>query len=76
MVAQGSSLLFLLDETTGARVPLRRKNGSWLAGKTQYSTADLLSVLDKTPERLSPNALLRPVFQDFLLPTQAWTPAM
>jgi bacillithiol biosynthesis cysteine-adding enzyme BshC len=71
LVAQGSSLLFLLDETTGARVPLRRKNGSWLAGKTQYSTADLLSVLDKTPERLSPNALLRPVFQDFLLPTQA-----
>ena len=71
LVAPGSSLLFLLDETTGARVPLRRKNGSWLAGKTQYSTADLLSILDNTPERLSPNALLRPVFQDFLLPTQA-----
>jgi len=71
LVAPGSSLLFLLDETTGARVPLRRKNGSWLAGKTTYSTPDLLSVLDKTPERLSPNALLRPVFQDFLLPTQA-----
>ena len=37
----------------------------------QYSTADLLAILDTTPERLSPNALLRPVFQDFLLPTQA-----
>ena len=49
LVAPGSSLLFLLDETTGARVPLRRKNGAWLAGKAQYSTADLLSILDAAP---------------------------
>jgi bacillithiol biosynthesis cysteine-adding enzyme BshC len=71
LVAPGSSLLFLLDEATGARTALRRKNGSWLAGKAQYSTADLLAILDTAPERLSPNALLRPVFQDFLLPTLA-----
>ncbi|HEY1807270.1 MAG TPA: bacillithiol biosynthesis cysteine-adding enzyme BshC, partial [Acidobacteriaceae bacterium] len=85
LVAPGSSLLFLVDETTGARIPLRRKNGSWFASsaahqpssgssgpaKTQYSTADLLAILDTAPERLSPNALLRPVFQDFLLPTLA-----
>ena len=71
LVAPGSSLLFLLDETTGARIPLRRKNGSWLAGKASFSTADLLAILDAAPERLSPNALLRPVFQDFLLPTLA-----
>lgn len=71
LVAPGSSLLFLLDEATGARTPLRRKNGIWLAGKAQYSTADLLAILDSAPERLSPNALLRPVFQDYLLPTLA-----
>ncbi len=71
LVAPGSSLLFLLDETTGARTPLRRRNGNWFAGKTQYSTADLLGILDAAPERLSPNALLRPVFQDYLLPTLA-----
>jgi bacillithiol biosynthesis cysteine-adding enzyme BshC len=71
LVAPGSSLLFLLDEATRARTPLRRKNGSWIAGKTQYSTAELLAILDSAPERLSPNALLRPVFQDFLLPTLA-----
>jgi bacillithiol biosynthesis cysteine-adding enzyme BshC len=71
LVAPGSSLLFLIDEATGARQPLRRKNGSWLAGKNQHTTADLLAILDTAPERLSPNALLRPVFQDFLLPTQA-----
>ena len=44
----------------------------WTAGKKSYSTEDLLAILDSAPERLSPNALLRPVFQDFLLPTAAY----
>jgi bacillithiol biosynthesis cysteine-adding enzyme BshC len=71
LVAAGSSLLFLMDEESGARLPLRRKNGSWIAGKATYFTEDLLRILDETPERLSPNALLRPVFQDYVLPTMA-----
>ena len=75
LVAPGSSLLFLIDEKTGARLPLRRRNGAWVASqngdKQQYSAEDLLAILDAAPERLSPNALLRPVFQDFLFPTQA-----
>ncbi len=72
LVAPGSSLLFLLNEATGARESLRRKGETWVAGKTTYSTGDLLGILDSAPERLSPNALLRPVFQDFLLPTAAY----
>jgi bacillithiol synthase len=72
LVAPGSSLLFLLDAETGTRVPLRRKGETWLAGKTTLATADLLAILDAEPERLSPNALLRPVFQDFVLPTAAY----
>lgn len=78
LVAPNSSLLFLIDEATGARQALRRKNGDWFTAtpggkeKTTCSTADLLSILDAAPERLSPNALLRPVFQDYLLPTAAY----
>ena len=76
LVAPGSSLLFLLDETSGARQALRRKGDAWVvnhsASRASYSTAELLAILDATPERLSPNALLRPVFQDFLLPTAAY----
>jgi bacillithiol synthase len=73
LVAEGASLLFLLDETTGERVALRRNGeGQWKAGARTYSSAELLEILESAPERLSPNALLRPVFQDTLLPTAAY----
>ena len=73
LVAPGSSLLFLLDETTAERTALRRTGeGQWKAGSRTYTTADLLDILDTAPERLSPNALLRPVFQDTILPTAAY----
>jgi bacillithiol biosynthesis cysteine-adding enzyme BshC len=75
-VGAQSSLLFLLDEKTGARLALKRiaptaaePGGLWQAGRQSYSTADLIGILDAEPERISPSALLRPVFQDFLLST-------
>jgi bacillithiol biosynthesis cysteine-adding enzyme BshC len=77
LVADSGSMLFLIDETTGERLALRRSasdNGDsqWKAGGRAYSTAELVGILDATPERLSPNALLRPVFQDTVLPTAAY----
>lgn len=73
LVGPESSLLFLLDEASGARMPLRRTaEGGWRAGARSYSVAELLQILETMPERLSPNALLRPVFQDGLLPTAAY----
>lgn len=75
-VAPQSSLLFLIDEKNGARVALKRMpssatepKGLWQAGRDRYSTEDLLGILDAAPERISPAALLRPVFQDLLLGT-------
>ena len=71
-----SSLLFLIDDQTGARTALKRlapsagePAGAWQAGRELISTADLLGILDSEPERISPSALLRPVFQDYLLST-------
>jgi bacillithiol biosynthesis cysteine-adding enzyme BshC len=73
-----SSLLFLIDQESGARLALKRQppsaaepNGLWRAGRQSYSTAELLAILDAEPERISPAALLRPVFQDFLLSSSA-----
>ncbi len=72
LVPPQASLLFLF-EPTGARVALKRTpDGGWQAGRQPYSTAQLLAILEAEPERLSPNALLRPIFQDSILPTSAY----
>ena len=75
-VGTQNSLLFLIDEKTGARLALKRTAphaqepaGLWQAGRQDYSTADLVGILEAEPERISPAALLRPVFQDLLLST-------
>ncbi len=73
-VSAQSSLLFLIDEKSGARQALKRiapnaaePGGLWQAARQTFSTADLVGILEAEPERISPSALLRPVFQDFLL---------
>ncbi|MBS1802137.1 MAG: bacillithiol biosynthesis cysteine-adding enzyme BshC [Acidobacteria bacterium] len=75
-VASDSSLLFLLDERTRARLSLKRipasaaePKGLWQAGRDRFTTADLLGILAAEPHRVSPAALLRPIFQDYLLGT-------
>jgi bacillithiol biosynthesis cysteine-adding enzyme BshC len=80
LVKAGASLLFVVSEVEGVktRQALRRlPDGGWRAGNggssaKSYSTAELLEILEREPERLSPNALLRPVFQDTILPTVAY----
>jgi bacillithiol biosynthesis cysteine-adding enzyme BshC len=73
LVTDTSSLLFLLDEKTGARHALKQTTKEmWAAGNERYHTKDLLAILDSAPERISPSALLRPVMQDALLPTSAY----
>ncbi len=75
-VAQQSSLLFLIDANSHARIALKRQPatasepaGLWQAGRQKYSTAELVAILEAEPERISPSALLRPVFQDYILST-------
>ncbi len=72
LVTPQSSLLFLVDSQSGARLPLRHADGGWKAGSQSYTEAELLGILEGEPERISPNALLRPVFQDAILPTTAY----
>jgi len=61
-----SSLLFLLDE--GRRMALRQRNGNFATKEREYT----LDQLSARGEDLSPSALLRPVLQDYLLPTVAY----
>jgi bacillithiol synthase len=78
-VGPHSGLLFLIDKESGARLALKRlpvsaqePDGLWQAGRQSFSTADLVGILSAEPERISPSALLRPVFQDFLLSSSAY----
>lgn len=58
-----TSLVFLLDQDR--RITLRRQNGEYLSKERRFTVEELAD----RAEHLSPNALLRPVVQDYLLPT-------
>ena len=61
-----TSLVFLLDGQR--RATLRRQNGEYASKDRKYSAEELID----RAEQLSPNALLRPVVQDYVLPTVAY----
>jgi len=61
-----TSLVFLLDGDR--RIALRRQNGDYTSKDRRYSMDDLV----RSADHLSPNALLRPVVQDYILPTIAY----
>lgn len=69
-VTRETTLLFCSVE--GRREPVHRKNGKFAAGKAWFTREELLAAIENRPEDFSPNALLRPVMQDTLLPTAAY----
>ena len=67
-VTSSSTLLFAMRD--GARVPIHQaKTGEFLVGEEKVSRQQLLDLASKSPQSFSPNVLLRPVVQDYLLPT-------
>ncbi len=78
-VTESSVLLFA--SRNGARTPISRRssgNGSEFvidgeAAAEKLSQSQLLAEIDSHPQRFSANVLLRPIVQDFLLPTLAYT---
>jgi bacillithiol synthase len=69
-VTNSSTQLFFRNGN--ARQAVQRKNGHFAANGKQWSAEQLWQQIAETPELFSPNALLRPVVQDFLLPTAAY----
>ena len=74
-VTAASTLLF--EVKNGARTVIRRKNngvnGEFVVGEEKVSAEDLIDRIEATPENFNPNALFRPVIQDYLLPTLVYT---
>jgi bacillithiol synthase len=75
-VTPSSTLLFMLQN--GGRTPIhRRSNGgsaepTFVVGEEVVPLAQLLQRISSEPELFSANVLLRPVVQDYLLPTLAY----
>src|SRR5262249_20153891 len=66
-VTPSHTLCFYLEN--GARTPVRHHDGRFLIGERTVAAAELLSETERCPERFSANVLLRPITQDYLLPT-------
>jgi bacillithiol biosynthesis cysteine-adding enzyme BshC len=75
-VNASSTLLFA--ERDGSRVPVHRRGGGsaeaeFVIGEATVSQTELLRKIAAEPHEFSANVLLRPVVQDYLLPTLAYT---
>ncbi|MGC2234836.1 MAG: bacillithiol biosynthesis cysteine-adding enzyme BshC, partial [Pyrinomonadaceae bacterium] len=72
LVDENSFPFFFLNEN-GERQALRQDLESGKVktqrSKTEFDKSVLKEIAENSPQRLSPNALLRPVVQDYLLPT-------
>lgn len=69
--------MLLFTTRQGARTPISRRATEFVidgeAAAEKLSQSQLLAEVDSHSERFSPNVLLRPIMQDYLLPTLAYT---
>lgn len=64
--------LFLLDEAGRYKLDAEEAGFSLRGQDRSFSREEILSLLDRHPERFSPNVVLRPLMQDWILPTAAY----
>ena len=71
-VTARSTLIFSMGPGPGTRQPIAVSGGKLVCGEQSWTKEELIQAVEAEPEKFSPNALLRPVLQDFLLPTAAY----
>ena len=66
--------VFYLQDGSRDRIIRNENDGFSLVNKNvQWNENQLLELIDSHPESFSPNVLLRPLYQEFLLPNVAYT---
>lgn len=69
-VTPSHTLCFYFED--GARAPVRLQeagDGGFVVGARRFSRQEIFDEAERCPERFSANVLLRPILQDYLLPT-------
>src|SRR5262249_11826275 len=66
-VTPSHTLCFYFEN--GVRTPVRHQGAEFFVDERKLTAAELLQETERCPERFSANVLLRPVVQDYLLPT-------
>ncbi|MEZ4799673.1 MAG: bacillithiol biosynthesis cysteine-adding enzyme BshC [Flavobacteriales bacterium] len=61
--------LFFLEKGSRERIKF---DGQFTIGNKSYSEIELVKLLNDHPEKYSPNVILRPVYQEFILPNIAY----
>ena len=69
-VTSRSTLLFRMEDSV--RQVVTASSGRFQAGEKTWTRDELVHMTHTEPENFSPNALFRPVVQDYLLPTAAY----
>jgi bacillithiol biosynthesis cysteine-adding enzyme BshC len=64
--------LFYLDDQIRERIEYKDGVYKVLQTKLRFSESELLTVLNEHPERFSPNVVLRPLYQETILPNLAY----
>ena len=59
-------------EIEGRRHSVSRENEIFKANKVNFNQKELLEKLQSSPERFTPNVVLRPIVRSYLLPTAAY----
>ena len=66
-VTESHTLCFYFDN--GVRTPVRHDAEGFIIGDRRLSPKELLAEVERCPENFSANVLLRPIVEDYLLPT-------
>jgi bacillithiol biosynthesis cysteine-adding enzyme BshC len=69
ITGESTPLFALVD---GARMPIHRANGGFSIRKERLTLEELKRRIEEHQEEFNPNVLLRPVLQDYWLPTLAY----